>query len=236
MKAFINHHLFTQTGVDSASLTMLSCVMYNFSDPGDYQGSVLRGKDTAGRFQLKVDKDSLNMQVDIDLVSVTADTPDACCKEEQSVYVVNPKGFAVFHVSRGVGGYAVVVGRLGQERPVADFDSRELQEGDLLAVTLVRPGTYAVQLLPGGARGEIAVAYPPKAGKAPYVPPDAVTIDCADQSLKPNRIRISCAQGQMYRFTKPSRIKIDLVKADDGPTPAPTGKRKVMTWTKPKVK
>ncbi|MDP2663616.1 MAG: hypothetical protein Q8R28_23115, partial [Dehalococcoidia bacterium] len=189
------------------------------------------------RFQLAVDKESAAMQVDIDLATVNAAPREECpCKEGSGGglrrYVVNPKGYVVFHVSRGPGGYAVRVARVAGEHQGKPFDSRELQEGDLFAVTLIRPGAYSVSNLSNKARGEIVVAYP-KAGKAPFSPPEAISIECTEKTLRPEKIRIEAAQGQVFRFKTPSRIRIELVKGDDGPGgPRPP---KIAGWRKPGV-
>ncbi|MDP2659400.1 MAG: hypothetical protein Q8R28_01545, partial [Dehalococcoidia bacterium] len=172
MKAFINRDLITQTGVDSGALTMLGSVVRNFPEPGEYLGTVFQGDREGARFQLAVDKESAAMQVDIDLANLSAAPREECpCKEGSGGglrrFVVNPKGYVVFHVSRGPGGYAVRVAGVAGEHQGKPFDSRELQEGDLFAVTLIRPGAYSVSNLSNKARGEIVVAYP-KAGKAPF--------------------------------------------------------------------
>jgi hypothetical protein len=67
-----------------------------------------------------------------------------------------------------------------------------------------------------GARGEIVVAYP-KPGKVRRPPPEPVSIQCAEKTLRPAKIRIRAAQSQVYRFRTPSRIVIELEKPDDGP-------------------
>jgi len=217
MKAFVNWHMFTQTSLDSGSLTMLGAVIHNFSEPGEYMGTILRKDEAVGRFQLTVDKECPTMQVDIDLPKIHQPTQEYCKSEPVKRFVVNPQGYVLFYVSRGAGGYAVVVGRLedkGKEKP--SFDSRELKEGDIFAVTMIRPGTYSVTNIRTDAKGEIVVAYP-KIGEVPYRPPKPVSIECTEKRLILDRIKIEAAQGQVYRIKTPSRIKIELVKPDDGP-------------------
>lgn len=43
IKASINRELFRQINTDSGSLTMLSTVVHRFSEPGEYEGVVIRG-------------------------------------------------------------------------------------------------------------------------------------------------------------------------------------------------
>ena len=216
MKAFINWHMFTQTSLDSGSLTMLGAVIHNFSEPGEYLGTISRKGKAVGDFHLTVDKECPAMQVNIDLATLHRRSSDKCESEPGKRLKVNPKGYAVFYVSQGAGGYAVVLGTLRGKRQVEVFDSRTLKEGDLFAVTLIRPGTYSVTNVKTDAKGEVVVAYP-RTRKVPYRPPKPVTIECTEKRLRPNKIKIEPAQGQVYRLKVPSRITIELVKPDVGP-------------------
>lgn len=119
--------------------------------------------------------------------------------------------------------------RTGDKEEEEVFDSRELRDGDMFAVTLFRPGTYAVVNVKNRARGEIGVAYP-KMGDVPYRPPDPVSIGSTVSALRPDRITILPGQGQLYRIGTPSRIKIELVTPDDGPKDAQPPR--IMGWAK----
>lgn len=225
---FVNHQLFTQTSVDTGALTMLGTIVHRFPEPGEYLGVAERGSE-ARSFHVRVDADSPAMQVNVDLASlgpVPPGSPNCGCKHGEGrphpTFVVNPAGYVVFHVSGGAGGYRVRVGRLEKPKALL-FDSTRLDGDDLFAVTLIRPGTYSVRNTITKASGEIVVAYP-KAGRRPYRPPAPVEIECTEKTLRPSRIRLKAAQGQVYRFGTPSRIGIELVKPDDGPTAGePTG-------------
>ncbi len=239
-KAFINYPVFTQTTLDSGALTMLGVVIHNFPEPGEYRGTASRGERDVADFYLRVDKESDVMQVDIDLATLDRPATELCeCKsglhERERHFVVNPKGYAVFYVSRGTGGYAVRVGRVEERSQTVVFDSREMKGGDLFAATLIRPGTYSVTNLSTGAKGEIVVSYPPQVGKERYRPPEPVEIECAGRELRPEKIKIQPAQGQIYRCQAPSRIRIELVKPDDGPR-QPRQPVKVAGWRKPPTK
>jgi hypothetical protein len=220
-RVLVNRHLLAQTSVDSGSLTMLGVVIHRFDDPGEYMGVVEREAE-ARSFRLRVDDSAPAMQANIDLATLGgghSHSDDCGCKDKETgadpTFVVNPAGYVVFHVSSGLGGYIVRVGRL--ERPEAAlFDSTQLEGDDLFAVTLIRPGTYSVRNVAGEARGEIVVSYP-KVGEQPHRPGEPVDIVCTEKAFRPARIRIQAAQGQLYRFRTPSRIAIELVEPDDGP-------------------
>lgn len=235
-RVLVNRHLFTQTSVDSGALTMLGVVIHRFPEPGEYLGVVERGAEER-TFRLRVDESSRGMQANVDLATLDrghSHGDDCSCKDKETgadpIFVVNPNGYVVFHVSSGHGGYVVRVGRL--ERPEAAlFDSTQLEGDDLFAVTLIRPGTYSVRNLAGEARGEIVVSYP-KLGEQPHRPDEPVEIVCTEKAFRPARIRIQAAQGQLYRFRAPSRIAIELVEPDDGPSTKPKRPRRAAAKTR----
>lgn len=222
-KGLVDQQLSTQTSVDSGSLTVLGAVIHRFREPGEYMGVVERGEETRS-FRLTVDASSPEMQPDIDLAALSGgrtDSGDPGRETEQTgaadrVFVVHPEGHVVFRVSGGSGGYVVRAGKL--ETPdAALFDSTRLEEDDRFAVTLIRPGTYSVRNLVSGALGEIVVEQP-TAEVELHRPTEPVEIECTGKALRPAKIRIQPGQDQIYLFRTPSRIAIELVEPDDGPS------------------
>lgn len=235
MNPLINHHLITQTSLDSGSLTTLGTLVHKFPEPGEYSGTVLLGMDTVGLFRLTVDKECPAMQVNINLATVNSSNfKQYMCNsnqlEKEPRFAVNPKGFVVFHVSHGAGGYAVCVNKFDTNSNIKLFDSRELEEGDLFAVTLIRPGTYSVIDVNNKVKGEIVVSFP-KSRNAPYHPPQPVYIEFTGTTFKPDKIEIEAAQGQVYSFKTLSRLKIELIKPDD--SPESRNQSKIAKWRKP---
>lgn len=218
-----NHPLFTQTNLDSASLTMLGTVIHRFPELGTYRGVALRQGQTEATFTLTVTNDSAASQVNIDLAGLAQLGPDApgsgCCSPGggERQFIVSPQGYVVFHVGQGLGGYAVHLGRMEKGPQPKDFDSRELKLGDIFTAVVIRPGTYLVNNNRTGARAELVVSYPMGGGKVQYRPPAPLRIVVTENGFSPERIEAKPAQVQVYQIETPARIKIELVKADDGP-------------------
>jgi hypothetical protein len=219
MRARINRELFSQVNIDSGSLSMLSTVVHRFSEPGEYEGVVMRG--TGGvitrRFTIAVAGDGPASQasaagvqssappgqVRIDLKDTTPDR-----------FVLNAGDYAVFYVSAGRGGYAVQVSKLGKDNaPISVFDSGELKDGDVLSATVIRPGTYSITNSLNNARAELIVNYP-EPGKMQRNP-GSMNIECTSNQIVPDRIRIDPVQGLVFTFKAASRIRINLVKPED---------------------
>ena len=231
----INRYMFSQVNFDSGSLGVLASVVHKFPELGTYHGAVLRGTNIVGRFSIVVSDcptptatsfGELQQNVRIDLNNL--DLPVSKHLESQTCncFMLKPGGYAVFHVSTGAGGYAVEIRKTGKERGgVKVFDSRELKGEDMFTATVIRPGTYSIINMSTKAKGELVVAYP-EIGKIPRQP-EAVSIECTESELTPNKIRINPTQTLLFRFKTSSRIKIELVKPEDRPRPRPAPTQKI---------
>ena len=125
---------------------------------------------------------------------------------------------------RGIPGREVV----SPPAPAERFDSRQLGSADVYAVTLLRPGVYAVTNLLTQATGMITVAYPTM-GQTPYRPPAPLEITCSQTALDPADVQLQPAQGIIFRFQVPSRIKIELTQPIDRPD-ARMRRSSIATW------
>lgn len=218
----LDRNLYSQIGLDSGSLTMLGAVVYSFGEPGEYRGAV-RGQDaTKEVFYISVDKNSPIAQVEIDLAALTEPTRESAerdrkCEEKKRQFSVNPRGYALFRVSRGAGGFHVRVRKADESEETRIFDSRQLSDGAVFSCMILRPGTYSVVNTLGDARAEAIVSYPPERGKSAYRPPAPARVDATSDAFHPKRIDLMPAQGLIFECKDPSRIEIKLEKPDDGP-------------------
>jgi hypothetical protein len=228
MNVTFDRNLFTQIGLDSGSLTMLGTIVHSFSQPGEYRGVVHEGAQVKAVFTISSDKSSANAQATIDLASLVsgpeASHPDdcSCCKGSSSKdgsprrFVVNPRGYVLFHVSGGSGGYYVHVRRTDAEEQDKGYDSRSLAEGDVFTAIVLRPGAYSIVNSITKAKAELVVNYP-KRGEKRYRPPEPVRVICQQKSFEPARVQIDPGQGVIFESRAYSRIQITLEKPDDGP-------------------
>jgi hypothetical protein len=221
MKQFdLDRNYFEQIGLDSGALTLLGVIVHSMRDPGEYRGTVRRGKLPEASFYISADSNSPVAQVTIDLASLIPgvdDENDECCKEEnKNRFVVNPKGYVLFRVSRGSGGYNVNIRKAAEDQKTPVYNSSQLEEGDIFSGIIVRPGRYSLTNPASRTRGEIVVSYP-VIGKTAYRPPAPVNVECTGEGFKPERIELQPGQGLHCQVRVPSRLKIDLVEPDDGP-------------------
>ena len=227
MNLTFDRYLFTQIGLDSGSLTMLGTIVHSFSQPGDYRAVVHEGSEVKAVFTIRSDKASSSAQASIDLASLVSG-PDqshpkdcSCCggsskERSPSIFVVNPRGYVLFHVSSGAGGFYVHARRTEAKDDDKGYDSRSLVEGDVFTAIVLRPGVYSVTNSLTEGKAELTVTYP-KRGEKRYQPPAPVRVLCHRQSFEPDRLRLDPGQGLIFESRAAARIQIRLERPDDGP-------------------
>lgn len=191
MKPILNPLVFSQINLDSASLTMLTSTIHKVSEAGSYDGTILRGSDTVGLFRLTaIDvlptdcASEVKSQVNIDLKSLDLPAPDHIESLSNNCFKVKTGGYAVFHVSGGIGGYSVELQKIGEQKTKV-FDSKKLDENDNFVATVLRPGTYNVTNIDNKTKAELIVAYP-EIGKIPKHP-QAVKVECTQKAITPEK-------------------------------------------------
>lgn len=212
-----------ETGLDSGALTMLGAVVRRFEEPGEYRGTVRHGDAIEKVFYLSVDKESPVAAADIDLAKLAGSLPQqeesggGCCTGEgEARFSVNPRGYVLFRVSGGRGGYSVNLRRADPDEKTSVFNSTVLDSGASFSARVLRPGTYSVVNTRGKARASLTVAYPPKAFSG-YRPPEALRIEVTERGFHPEKIQLMPAQGLIFDCRVPARIVISLERADDRP-------------------
>ena len=224
----IDPNLYTQIGLDSGSLTMLGSIVHSLQEPGQYRVAVHHGETVEKVCFVTADNNSPAAQVTIDLASTPPGTAAAasdcgCGSSKQDSFTVNPRGYVLFRVSGGSGGYYAHVRRIDADVKDRGYDTRTLNAGDLFSAAILRPGTYSVSNTLTRATGEIVVSYP-QPGERPYVPPPPVRVICGPNSLEPARLQIQPGQAVIFEARTATRIVIRLERPDDGPRagqPAP---------------
>lgn len=221
-KLNLDPNLFTQTGLDSGALTMLGAVINRFDEPGEYRGTVRRGDSIETVFYLSVDTESPVAAADIDLARLAGTLSDrpgeehACCcpSETEPRFSVNPRGFVLFRVSGGKGGYSVNLRRADPDEDTRVFNSTILDNGQIFTARILRPGRYSVTNTLDGGRAELVVGAPPKPFSG-YRPPDPLNVTISERSFDPSRMALEPAQGLIFECHTPSRIVIELERVDE---------------------
>lgn len=216
MKPRINVHAFRQTTCENANLCVLDTIAHPMSEEGNYVGSISRNGKQITTFHLNVDSEFKHAQTDIDLATI-AEKPEL-------IFEVKLKGYVVFYVSQGKGGFQVLLNKLPSDgksrkkpRKSPVFDSRILQQNDMFIVSLIRPGRYEIWEKYGKSKGQIRVAYP-KPGKRPFVAPKPKTVNITEKGFDISELDVKASQGIVFTVEAPkSLLKINLVKPDDGP-------------------
>lgn len=228
-----------QTYFDSGHPQGLSAVVHRFADPGQLTVLFLENDAVAERAQLTVaprpsaaDNAPAAKTLRLRRATAARSTAESRCGSDESPrqFVLQSEGYVTFSAPLDQSAAAINVRRDDSE-PDDDavFDSRRLSAEDTFAVTLARPGRYAMRNLLTKYEGTITVAYP-VIGRQPYRPPEPVRVTCSAKGFKPRSVKLKPAQGILFDFAAPSRIEIDLVEPDDGP--AKRSARQGVRWVK----
>ena len=123
---------------------MLGAVVRRFEEPGEYRGTVRRGDAIEKVFYLSVDKESPVAAADIDLAKLAGSLPQpeetgtGCCPGEgEARFSVNPRGYVLFRVSGGRGGYSVNLRRADPDEKTPVFNSTALDGGAIFSARVV---------------------------------------------------------------------------------------------------
>jgi hypothetical protein len=131
-------------------------------------------------------------------------------------FSVNPRGYVLFRVSGGRGGYSANLRRADPDEQTPVFNTTALDGGASFSAQVLRPGTYSVTNAHGHGRVSLTVGYPPKSFSG-YRPPDAVRVDVTERGFQPEKIELMPAQGLIFECHTPARIVITLEEPNNGP-------------------
>jgi hypothetical protein len=227
----INRALLEQQTFDSATPAGSAVIVHRMDRAGEYDVHIARDDEVVGVFRLNVGEAPGPEQTVIRSAgsvsaplepgsAVALDLAAAMRKPPaERTLAVPAGGWVSFTAPAGAVRRRVLVTPAGDGGE--DFDSRRLGPGDVFAVTLIRPGRYAVTNDASGARAEVRVTYP-QVGSSPYRPPDPATVDCGANGFSEAAIVLGPAQGLVFQIGAEARIRIELVEPDDGPERAAT--------------
>ena len=233
MKTKVNLQLLATTRFDSGALGPLAMVVHQFSSTGRYQAVAKRDGHAVADVDFQVDEESTVMQLDVDLAeadrAATA-RPEGCgCDGELAARVVSPEGHVLFHASSR-NGYSVTV---ASEAGELVFDSSEVGDGDLFAVSLLEPATYSMSNTAGKAAGEIVVVSPPTKGAERMKDLETRYVDATRNKFDPERVELTSTQGLVFRIQGRGAARIVIEKASP---PAEARQDRLQERSKPAVR
>lgn len=215
MRAMINPGLL-QTNSDSGSLNLLGRIAHPVGKPGVYLGTLFQGDSLVTHFHVVADASNVLPQTNIDLASLVPGAPGGCpnCPpgSTQAQFSVNPKGYLIFYVSHGTGGFAVTLtDTANPANPV--FDSRNLQAGDYYVVNVVGAGQYKVTNSVTQQAHDLEVKAPVSIPGVQFKPLAPLRIQVNAQGFDQAKVQVMALQPKVYLIQSPTRIKIDLTSA-----------------------
>jgi hypothetical protein len=209
---------FNQIGLDSGALGRLGAVVHRFDEPGHYFGVAASNGTPVGDFAVVVAEGAPpNALLDLTRVRRGRGGTDCGCggvtvDNHGAVVSVAAGGHVTFHVGLGTGRWSTVVTEAHSGR--SEFDSQRLDEGDLFAATILRPGSYSVRNAYSTEATSLAVRYV-RPDNEPYRPGEPIRLRMGDRASRAT-VRLSPAQGLVFEATTETRVVIELREPDDG--------------------
>ena len=205
MNIKINRFLFSQTNIDSGSLTPHSTIVCKFTDPGEYQGIIMKGSGIVSRFKLNVleerasnrlsslsttnSKEVSQISDENKQVNDTSNQINIDLSNIMSIYTLKKGDYAVFYVSTGAGGYSIEIYRFERGSQIKTFDSKELNDGVIFSAMVIRPGIYLITNTVNNAKADLVVNYPELGKMKKILIP--INIEINAKEIIPNKININ---------------------------------------------
>ena len=231
MKMTFDQNLFTQVGLDSGALTMLGGVTHRFLEPGQYRGVVYRGRRKCGRLLYQCGQEQpgragehRSRSFRSNLPAPPASTTGTTCgcqaggATAETKFEVNPKG--ICGVSRFGRRRRLRCTRQqscgGSQTTESVRQPRTEMRGYLLRCHPAAGNLFRVEWIERESQGQDHGLYP-KIGKTAYRPPSPAKVTCSEGGFEPANLELQPGQAVLFQANAPSRITLELVKADDGP-------------------
>ncbi len=213
MKYMVNRSVIDQVNLESASLTSKTTIVHRVNEAGNYAGQVSKDNRIVGHFKLSVRDDAPNTAVNMNLADL--DTFSGGPGPATTSFVVATKGYCVFSVASGTGGYVVTLFKpeKGDAKP---YSTRELADGDVFAVTILRPGVYTAVNTRTKASAEITIPYPKRTESRLAVKP--VSIECTQKGMNPDKVETLAGAGIVFYVKTDANISLSLKKPIEAPT------------------
>jgi hypothetical protein len=198
--------IFRHIGFESTRLTRLVQIVHSLDKPGRRRLHATRNGDSVAHIDFDVvDDPGAVTGLHIDLSDLAGCACDPC----GSPHRIRAGGHIVVHVGHGIDAWGAEVFVEGGE---CEWSSHHLSPGDLVAATVLRPGTY--RLVNGAAEGKVTVAYP-KVLDGRYRPGDPTRVRSNGATIAPARVTMGPASAIVVEVRKGGTVQLELVKADD---------------------
>jgi len=219
-KAMLNRPMFDQIDFDSRVLTVLMTLYHRFTETGHYDVFIKQKGKLVRRMPVLITSDEGISQINIDCSAFDAKEE---CRNWQEAYQgplkLSQGSMVGFYVSHGIGGFTILIKQTDHEskssHTVLD-NNNEIPNGDLLALTVIQPGTYQVVNDISKAESHIRVSMPDKGFQADQ--PSLLTIDDKGK-FDHDSIELLAGQSVVFHCMTDCRLRILLDSPENETNP-----------------
>ena len=182
------------TRITSSALDVLTTLAHPLAETGEYAVTVMQHDEHVASFDVLVAEECTAAQVNVDLAYLSLD--------RAPTLHLRPGGSIVSYVTKGAGGYAIRVRRLGDPDQHCSYDSRNLQTDDLFVATPLRAGRYELSDRQRRQGVTVQVAPNPPAHFR-YAPPPPAQIRLTEHGFDRTAVEVGFSQGIAVRVEVP---------------------------------
>ena len=210
----INRAAFEQSSFSNKDIKALTYIVHKLPKKGYYQGKVMVDEKIIDHFDLNYSDESKEHQTDIDLGVFAS---NSLSEKGITKFAVGGEGYVVFYNSTGTSGLRIRLDHLQKGKLQPTFDNTKLKKGDIMTVTLLRPGTYQALSANSKSALNIEVLYPSEkllARREEVNKPMQVEVGKGGFNIK--KLSLLPAQGISFRLLESSSVTIQLQKPVNG--------------------
>jgi hypothetical protein len=201
MTTLINRHFFKHATTKTVGFNNLCNIIHKIETEGVYQGQVYLGQTLLGSFSLKSDSSISSTQVQIDVSSFDSVSHVNLTGKVQTnpSYAIGKSGFLVIFASGPQDGFYVTLSTSDGKTTTIVFDTRKLDNGDIVIFRPVIPGMYVVSDDGGTHKIDDSVVKGPAGTNPATLKPVPVTFKPA--GIEPNSVDVAPLQALVISFT-----------------------------------
>src|SRR6185436_9649057 len=209
MNTVNNQHLFRHRESNSSAFNNLCTLVHKLPEEGTYAGEVVQGKRLLGTFRLRCDAKNELSQVNIDLSTFDAlFRANVAGLTASDTYAVGKDGYVVFYASAHHDGLYVKLTKVSKENGGSTFDSRRLDNVDIVTFRLWHAGSYRISNEHGGHEAALSVLnaedgkFPELAKRGP------VRVRLSDKGFDPAKMEIWPTQPLVISVEVPAALRL----------------------------
>ncbi|MTH15798.1 hypothetical protein [Flavobacterium sp. LC2016-01] len=226
-----NTAIFKLKEFKSHTPNILGSIIHPVQEEGTYSGELYIAGQLFRRILITCTNDASDTQLNIDFTEHHA----ASRSKDNGIpeYRLKTEGYIVLYTSMELADFNFKLHQKVQEKSKSVFYSKALGPGDIYAVSLLEPGTYAAQNTAAKSKMKIVVKLPDTKKSMPLPTPEPVTIKVSANGFSEKEINIISTQGIVFALETKTDVLINFEDSNDKKEDKSLKDTKHFRWNNP---